>query len=88
MMALEVAMDEMAEKLVMDPVELRIVNDTQVDPSHPRAPVLAAHMVQCLRMGAEQVRLEPAQRQARHRPRRALADRHGRGQPPSATTST
>jgi len=32
MMALEVAVDEMAEKLGMDPVEFRIVNDTQVDP--------------------------------------------------------
>src|SRR5918998_297078 len=30
MMALEVAMDEMAERLGMDPVEFRILNDTQV----------------------------------------------------------
>ncbi len=29
-MALEIAMDEMAEKLGMDPVEFRIVNDTAV----------------------------------------------------------
>ncbi len=35
MMALEVAMDELAEKLGMDPVELRIINDTQVVPSDP-----------------------------------------------------
>jgi xanthine dehydrogenase YagR molybdenum-binding subunit len=35
MMALEVAMDELAEKLAMDPVELRILNDTQVVPSDP-----------------------------------------------------
>jgi len=35
MMALEVAMDELAEKLGMDPVELRILNDTQVVPSDP-----------------------------------------------------
>lgn len=33
MMALKVAMDELAEKLGMDPVELRIINDTQVVPS-------------------------------------------------------
>jgi xanthine dehydrogenase YagR molybdenum-binding subunit len=33
-MALEVAMDELAEKLAMDPVELRIRNDTQVVPDH------------------------------------------------------
>jgi xanthine dehydrogenase YagR molybdenum-binding subunit len=35
MMALEIAMDELAEKLGMDPVELRILNDTQVVPSDP-----------------------------------------------------
>jgi xanthine dehydrogenase YagR molybdenum-binding subunit len=35
MMALEIAMDELAEKLGMDPVELRIVNDTQVVLSDP-----------------------------------------------------
>jgi xanthine dehydrogenase YagR molybdenum-binding subunit len=34
-MALEVAMDELAEKLAVDPVELRIRNDTQVVPDHP-----------------------------------------------------
>ena len=32
MMALEIAMDEMAEKLKLDPVELRVINDTQVVP--------------------------------------------------------
>jgi xanthine dehydrogenase YagR molybdenum-binding subunit len=30
--AIEVAIDEMAEKLRLDPVEFRILNDTQVDP--------------------------------------------------------
>ena len=35
MMALEVAIDEMAEKLGMDPIEFRIANDTQVDPENP-----------------------------------------------------
>jgi xanthine dehydrogenase YagR molybdenum-binding subunit len=35
MMALEIAMDELAETLRMDPVELRIVNDTQVVPADP-----------------------------------------------------
>ena len=33
LMALEIAMDEIAEKLGLDPVELRILNDTQVDPA-------------------------------------------------------
>ncbi|WP_341210907.1 aldehyde oxidoreductase molybdenum-binding subunit PaoC [Sphingomonas paucimobilis] len=32
LMALKVAMDELAEKLGMDPVELRVINDTQVVP--------------------------------------------------------
>jgi xanthine dehydrogenase YagR molybdenum-binding subunit len=35
MMALEIAMDEMAEKLGLDPVEFRIINDTQVVPDNP-----------------------------------------------------
>ena len=38
MMALEVAMDEMAEKLQLDPVEFRIKNDTQVVPDNPEKP--------------------------------------------------
>ena len=40
MMALEVAMDEMAEKLGLDPVEFRILNDTQVDPEKSGPPLL------------------------------------------------
>src|SRR5207249_10220361 len=35
MMALEIAMDEVAEKLGIDPVEFRIINDTQVVPDNP-----------------------------------------------------
>ena len=42
MMALEIAMDEMAEKLGLDPIEFRILNDTQVDPEKPGATLLAA----------------------------------------------
>jgi xanthine dehydrogenase YagR molybdenum-binding subunit len=33
--ALEIAMDEMAEKLSMDPIEFRVANDTQVVPDYP-----------------------------------------------------
>ncbi|MCD6052274.1 MAG: xanthine dehydrogenase, partial [Verrucomicrobia bacterium] len=36
--ALEIAIDEMAEKLGMDPVEFRIINDTQVVPDAPPSP--------------------------------------------------
>jgi xanthine dehydrogenase YagR molybdenum-binding subunit len=53
MMALEIAMDEMAEKLRMDPVEFRLVNDTQVDPEKPERPYSQRQLVQCLRTGAE-----------------------------------
>src|SRR5690606_35366564 len=35
MAVLEIAMDEMAEKLGMDPIEFRILNDTQVVPDNP-----------------------------------------------------
>lgn len=54
MMALEVAMDELAEKLGMDPVELRIVNDTQMVPSDKpeETPFSTRELVQCLRTGA------------------------------------
>lgn len=53
MMALEIAMDEMADKLGMDPVEFRIRNDTQVDPENPERPFSQRQLVECLRQGAE-----------------------------------
>jgi xanthine dehydrogenase YagR molybdenum-binding subunit len=53
MMALEIAMDEMAEKLGMDPVEFRIKNDTQVDPENPKRPFSERNLIGCLRLGAE-----------------------------------
>ncbi len=53
LMALEIAMDEMAEKLGMDPIEFRIKNDTQVDPEKPDRPFSQRQLVQCLRQGAE-----------------------------------
>jgi xanthine dehydrogenase YagR molybdenum-binding subunit len=53
LMALEIAMDEMAEKLGLDPVEFRIRNDTQVDPTKPDRPFSDRHFVECLRTGSE-----------------------------------
>lgn len=41
MAALEIAMDEMAEKLGIDPVQFRILNDTQVVPDNPPKPASA-----------------------------------------------
>jgi xanthine dehydrogenase YagR molybdenum-binding subunit len=53
MMALEIAMDEMAERLGLDPVELRELNDTQVDPEHPERPYSQRQLIECMRLGAE-----------------------------------
>jgi xanthine dehydrogenase YagR molybdenum-binding subunit len=53
MMALEIAMDEMAEKLGIDPIEFRILNDTQVDPEKPERPFSQRQLVECFRTGAE-----------------------------------
>jgi xanthine dehydrogenase YagR molybdenum-binding subunit len=65
LMALEVAMDEMAEKLGLDPIEFRIRNDTNVAPDNPaqskapqekhnpHPPFSQRQFVQCLRIGAE-----------------------------------
>ncbi|WP_324806213.1 aldehyde oxidoreductase molybdenum-binding subunit PaoC [Sphingomonas sp. LY29] len=53
LMALEIAMDEMAEKLGMDPVEFRIVNDTAVDPEKPERQFSERRLIECLRVGAD-----------------------------------
>ncbi|MEI4488902.1 xanthine dehydrogenase family protein molybdopterin-binding subunit [Frigidibacter sp. MR17.14] len=53
LMALEIAMDEMAEALSMDPVAFRVANDTQVTPGNPDLPFSDRHFVECLTRGAE-----------------------------------
>jgi xanthine dehydrogenase YagR molybdenum-binding subunit len=53
LMALEIAIDEMAEKLKIDPVQFRILNDTQVDPEKPERPFSQRQLIECLRTGAE-----------------------------------
>ena len=54
LMALEIAMDEMAEKLGIDPIEFRILNDTQVDPEKPETALSrSGSSSECLRTGAE-----------------------------------
>ena len=53
MMALEIAMDELAEKLGLDPVRLRAMNDTQVDPETPSIPFSQRDFLACLETGAE-----------------------------------
>lgn len=66
LMALEIAIDEIAEKVGMDPVQFRIVNDTQVDPEKPERPFSQRRLSECLRTGAERFgwsrRAAPGQR--------------------------
>jgi len=54
LLALEVAMDELAEACGVDPVELRIRNDVQYDPEKgPERPFSSRKFVECLRQGAD-----------------------------------
>ncbi len=78
LMALEIAMDEMAEKLGMDPIDFRIQNDTQVDPENPERRSRSATSSRCLREGASASAGRGASR-AGPGARRALAGRHGHG---------
>jgi xanthine dehydrogenase YagR molybdenum-binding subunit len=51
MLAVESAMDELAEALAMDPVELRLRNDTDIDPER-NVPLNGRRLADCLREGA------------------------------------
>ena len=53
MMALEMAIDEIAEQAGMDPVAFRIANDTQEDPEKAGRMFSQRNLVGCLRTGAE-----------------------------------
>ena len=79
MMALEIAMDEMAEKLGLDPVEFRIRNDTQVDPENPERPFSARPLITCLQRGRGAIRLAAARCAAGAGQGRALAGRSRHG---------
>src|SRR5258707_15794762 len=50
--ALESAMDELALRLNIDPVELRLRNDTQIDEAL-NLPFTSRHFKECLTVGAE-----------------------------------
>ena len=58
LMALEIAMDEMAEKLGLDPIEFRLRNDTQVDPEKPHRPFSQRRLAECLQARRRALRLE------------------------------
>jgi xanthine dehydrogenase YagR molybdenum-binding subunit len=51
LLALECAMDELAHTLGLDPIELRLRNDTQTDPEQNR-PFASRHLAEALREGA------------------------------------
>ncbi|EFC0662088.1 TPA: aldehyde oxidoreductase molybdenum-binding subunit PaoC, partial [Escherichia coli] len=53
LMALEIAIDELAEKAGIDPVEFRILNDTQVDPADQTRRFSRRQLIECLRTGAD-----------------------------------
>jgi xanthine dehydrogenase YagR molybdenum-binding subunit len=70
LLAVESAMDELAEALGMDPVELRIRNEPTVDPERG-VPYSDRHLVDCLREGARRFGWE-------HRPATPATVREGR----------
>ena len=51
LLALECAMDELAETLALDPIELRLRNDTQIEPEQHK-PFSSRHLAEALREGA------------------------------------
>ncbi|MEO7220894.1 MAG: xanthine dehydrogenase family protein molybdopterin-binding subunit [Devosia sp.] len=51
LLVFESAMDEMAEKLGLDPVEFRLRNDTSIDPER-NVPLSSRRLADCLREGA------------------------------------
>ncbi|POP50161.1 xanthine dehydrogenase [Superficieibacter electus] len=53
LLGLEIAIDEMAEKVGIDPIAFRILNDTQVDPTQPERFFSHRQLATCLREGAE-----------------------------------
>jgi xanthine dehydrogenase YagR molybdenum-binding subunit len=79
MFALESAVDELALELGMDPIELRIRNEPELDPETGR-PFSTRNVVDCLRTGAERFGwgagpygVAASTYPARRRPSRALA---------------
>jgi xanthine dehydrogenase YagR molybdenum-binding subunit len=94
MFALESSLDELARALDLDPIELRIRNDPEVDPESGHR-FSSRNLVACLREGASRFGWQPGQRRdrrtllgmgvasatypARRRPSQASAKREGDG---------
>jgi xanthine dehydrogenase YagR molybdenum-binding subunit len=69
MFAIESALDELAEALEIDPVELRLRNDTNVEP-HSGLPFSSRSLAECLREGAARFGWDPAEHVGPWIPRR------------------
>jgi xanthine dehydrogenase YagR molybdenum-binding subunit len=66
MFALEAALDELAVSLALDPIELRIRNDPEIDPESGHR-FSSRNLVACLREGAERFGWKPGgRREGRH----------------------
>jgi len=52
LLALECAMDELAEKLALDPIELRLRNEPTEDPER-HVPYSSRHLIECMKEGAQ-----------------------------------
>lgn len=50
---LEIAMDELAEKLKMDPIQLRLSSYAETDPSNEERPWSSKHLRECYAQGAQ-----------------------------------
>ncbi|MDQ8730055.1 xanthine dehydrogenase family protein molybdopterin-binding subunit [Bradyrhizobium sp. LHD-71] len=70
MLASECAMDELAEKLDLDPIELRIRNEPDQDPER-KVPFSTRNLVACMQEGAKRFGWE-------HRPAKPASRREGR----------
>ena len=77
MFALESAIDELAIELGIDPIELRIANEPEIDPERGQ-PVLEPAPRRVPARGRRALRLGRARPAARRPPRRRLARRHRR----------
>ena len=64
LLALECAMDELAEKLDLDPIELRMRNEPTEDPEK-HIPYSSRHLIPCFAGRSAAVWLGPAESKAR-----------------------
>ena len=78
MLALESAMDELAEKLNLDPIELRVRNEPTEDPER-HVPYSSRHLIACLQEGARRFGWDKRKPESGPGAGRTLACRNGHG---------